>query len=95
MPISNHSWLLFECEEWVRIELASGPVLVIAGEADSYFPVLSSTEATSEIESKGLLAGPSVGLVQEVKSAALIIRELVEDARLIIKQRLNGRLVDS
>lgn len=54
-----------------------------------------STEASGEIESMGLMAGQSVGLVLDIKPAAMIIRELVEDARLIIEQRLNGRLVDS
>jgi hypothetical protein len=42
----------------------------------------------------GLLAGQSVRLVGEVKSAAAIINELVEGARPIIEQRLGGILVE-
>jgi NAD(P)H-dependent flavin oxidoreductase YrpB (nitropropane dioxygenase family) len=35
----------------------------------------------------GMLAGQSVGLAQEIKPAAAIIRELVEGARKIIESR--------
>lgn len=38
------------------------------------------------------LAGQSVGLIQDIKPAAAIVRELVEGARQIIAQRLNGIL---
>jgi nitronate monooxygenase len=54
-----------------------------------------STDATGDIESMDLLAGQSVGLVREIKPAALIIRELVEGARQIIEHRLKGTLIDS
>jgi hypothetical protein len=37
-----------------------------------------------------LLAGQAVGLVREVKPAGQIVRELVEEARRIISQRLVG-----
>lgn len=47
-----------------------------------------SVEATGDIESMGLMAGQSVGLVHEIKPAALIVKELVEGARQIIEQRL-------
>jgi NAD(P)H-dependent flavin oxidoreductase YrpB (nitropropane dioxygenase family) len=53
-----------------------------------------SVEATGEIESMGLLAGQGVGLVREIKPAALIVRELVEGARQIIEHRLSRKLVD-
>ena len=49
-----------------------------------------SAEATGDIESMGLLAGQSVGLVRELKPAAEIVKELVEGARQIIAQRLAG-----
>ena len=50
-----------------------------------------SAEATGDIESMGLLAGQSVGLVREmVFFAAAVVRELVEGARRIIGQRLGG-----
>src|SRR5499433_140821 len=44
--------------------------------------------ATGDIESMDLLMGQSVGLIHEIKPAALIIRDLVEGARQIIEQRL-------
>ena len=53
-----------------------------------------SVEATGDIESMGMLAGQGVGLVREIKPAALIVRELVEGARQIIEQRLSKKLVD-
>jgi hypothetical protein len=49
-----------------------------------------SGEAVGEIEAMDLLAGQGVGLVQEVKPAAEVVRELVEGARLIIEGRLVG-----
>src|SRR5215813_565278 len=48
--------------------------------------------ATGDIESMDLLMGQSVGLVHEIKPAALIIRDLVEGARQIIEQRLTPTL---
>lgn len=49
-----------------------------------------SKDARGDIESMNLLAGQCVGLVNEIKPAATIVRELVEGAREIIEQRLNG-----
>jgi NAD(P)H-dependent flavin oxidoreductase YrpB (nitropropane dioxygenase family) len=49
-----------------------------------------SVEATGDIESMGMLAGQGVGLVGEVKPAALVVKELIEGARRIIGQRLGG-----
>jgi hypothetical protein len=41
-----------------------------------------------------LLAGQSVGLVQEIKPAARLVEELVEGARQIIQRRLIPTVVD-
>jgi len=54
-----------------------------------------TAEATGDIESMGLLAGQSVGLVTDIKPAAVIVRELVADARVIIERRLNKELLNS
>jgi NAD(P)H-dependent flavin oxidoreductase YrpB (nitropropane dioxygenase family) len=51
-----------------------------------------SREATGDIESMGLAAGQSVGLVRDIKPAAVIVRELVEGAHQLIQQRLQGVL---
>jgi NAD(P)H-dependent flavin oxidoreductase YrpB (nitropropane dioxygenase family) len=53
------------------------------------------TETRGDIESMGLLAGQSVGLVQEIKPAAAVVSELIEGARQIIKQRLQETLIDT
>jgi NAD(P)H-dependent flavin oxidoreductase YrpB (nitropropane dioxygenase family) len=45
-------------------------------------------EASGDIESMDLLAGQGVGLVGQIKPAGQIVRELVEEARQIISQRL-------
>ncbi len=45
-------------------------------------------DASGDIESMDLLAGQGVGLVGESKPAGQIIRELVEEARQIVSQRL-------
>ena len=37
-----------------------------------------------------LLAGQGVGLVREIKPAGQLVHELVEEARMIIAQRLGG-----
>jgi NAD(P)H-dependent flavin oxidoreductase YrpB (nitropropane dioxygenase family) len=42
------------------------------------------------IDVMALLAGQGVGLVHEIKPAAQIVHELVEEARQIIAQRLLG-----
>ncbi len=47
-------------------------------------------DASGDIESMDLLAGQSVGLVGEIKPASQIVRELVEEARQIVSQRLAG-----
>ena len=52
-----------------------------------------SKDATGDIESMNFLMGQGVGLVNEVKPAAEIVRELVDGAELIIKERLGGFLV--
>jgi hypothetical protein len=37
-----------------------------------------------------LLAGQTVGLVKEIKSAATIVRELADEAKRLIEQRLSS-----
>ena len=54
-----------------------------------------SAEATGDIESMGMLAGQGVGLVREVKPAALVVQELIEGARRIIGQRLGSAVKHS
>ena len=54
-----------------------------------------TAEATGDIESMGLLAGQSVGLVTDIKPAAVIVRELVAGARAIIEQRLSNEMLNS
>jgi nitronate monooxygenase len=66
---------------------------VIGGQA---MPVLRfmgfppNSDASGDIDSMDLLAGQSVGLVREIKPAGQIVRELVDEAREIISQRLAG-----
>ena len=47
-------------------------------------------DASGDIESMDLLAGQVVGLVGEIKPAGQIVRELVDEARQIVSQRLAG-----
>jgi NAD(P)H-dependent flavin oxidoreductase YrpB (nitropropane dioxygenase family) len=47
-------------------------------------------KASGDIESMSLLAGQGVGLVREIKPAGQLVRELVEEARQIIAERLLG-----
>src|SRR5262245_1157107 len=47
-------------------------------------------DASGDIESMDLLAGQGVGLVGEIKPAGEIVRELVDEARQIVSQRLAG-----
>jgi NAD(P)H-dependent flavin oxidoreductase YrpB (nitropropane dioxygenase family) len=54
-----------------------------------------TAQATGDIESMGLLAGQSVGLVTDIKPAAVIVRELVAGARAIIERRLGKELLNS
>jgi hypothetical protein len=42
-----------------------------------------------DIESMALLAGQTVGLVKEIKSAATIVRELADEATRLIELRLS------
>jgi NAD(P)H-dependent flavin oxidoreductase YrpB (nitropropane dioxygenase family) len=49
-------------------------------------------DASGDIDSMSLLAGQGVGLLREVRPAGMIVRELVEEARQIIVQRLPGLL---
>ncbi|MCI0453400.1 MAG: nitronate monooxygenase [Candidatus Dadabacteria bacterium] len=49
-----------------------------------------SKDASGDIESMNLLAGQGVGLVHDIKTASTIVRELVEGAQSITKNRLNG-----
>jgi nitronate monooxygenase len=66
---------------------------VIAGQP---MPVLRfmgfppNSDASGDIDSIDLLAGQGVGLVREIKPAGQIVRDLVEEARQIIAQRLAG-----
>ncbi len=68
---------------------------VIAGQP---MPVLRfmgfppNRDASGDIESMDLLAGQGVGLVGEIRPAGRILRELMEEARQIISQRLAGLL---
>jgi hypothetical protein len=46
--------------------------------------------ASGDIESMDLLAGQGVGLVGQIKPAGQIVRELADEARQIVSQRLAG-----
>lgn len=63
------------------------PVLQFMG-----FP--PNRDASGDIESMDLLAGQSVGLIRQIKPAGQIVHELVEEARLIISQRLGSLVAD-
>src|SRR5215831_15739023 len=52
-----------------------------------------NSDATGDIDSMDLLAGQSVGLIHEVKTAGQIVGELVAEARHIISERLAGLIV--
>jgi nitronate monooxygenase len=49
-----------------------------------------SVQVTGDIESMVLLAGQTVGLVKEIKSAATLVRELADEATRLIQQRLGA-----
>lgn len=53
-----------------------------------------NAETTGDIESMDLLAGQSVGLVQDIKPAARIVHELMSEARQIMAGRLTQLLTD-
>lgn len=91
-------------EEWLKDEArgseqrADEPIIGETVFGGQRMPLLRfmgfppSAEATGDIESMGLLAGQSVGLVNQIKPAALIMSELVAGARQIIEQRLREKL---
>ena len=54
-----------------------------------------TADTTGDIEAMALLAGQSVGLVREITPAAELVRQLAEDARQIIEQRLSGMVADT
>lgn len=49
-----------------------------------------STRVSGDIESMALLAGQSVGLVKEIKSAATLVREIADEATHLIQQSLGA-----
>jgi len=51
-----------------------------------------SAHVTGDIDSMALLSGQAVGLVNEIKPAATVVRELADGASRLIEQRL-GSLV--
>jgi len=51
-----------------------------------------STNVTGDIDSMALLAGQAVGLVNEIRPAGMLVRELADGASRLIEQRL-GSLV--
>jgi len=53
-----------------------------------------SAEASGDIASMAMLAGQSVGLVQAMKPAGDVVRELVDGARRLIHDRLAGLATD-
>src|SRR6516165_3913835 len=83
-------------EEWLGNEARGQesrpdePVIgqtVIAGQSMPLLRFMGfppNVDATGNVESMDLLAGQGVGLVREIKSAAEVVRELVEEAEEII-----------
>jgi NAD(P)H-dependent flavin oxidoreductase YrpB (nitropropane dioxygenase family) len=73
---------------------ADEPVIGQTRIAGQVMPVLRfmgfppNAEASGDIESMDLLAGQSIGLIREIKPAATLVRELVDEAREVIEQRL-------
>jgi nitronate monooxygenase len=49
-----------------------------------------STDATGDIEAMGLMAGQCAGLVDNIKPAGVVVRDLVEGAKKLIEGRLNS-----
>jgi len=47
-----------------------------------------NAEVRGDIEAMALLAGQSVGLVHAITPAATLVRELVDDAARIVRERL-------
>jgi len=89
-------------EQWLGNEAraqesrADEPVIGRTSIADREIPIQRfmslppSNRVTGDIESMALLAGQTVGLVKEIKSAAIIVRELADEATRLIEQRLNA-----
>jgi NAD(P)H-dependent flavin oxidoreductase YrpB (nitropropane dioxygenase family) len=87
-------------EQWLGNEAraqesrADEPVIGRTSLADREIPIQRfmslppSNRVTGDTESMALLAGQTVGLVKEIKSAATIVRELADEARRLIEQRL-------
>jgi hypothetical protein len=84
-----------QLEEHAQESLADEPVIARTSIADREIPIQRfmslppSNRVTGDIESMPLLAGQTVGLVKKFKSAATIVRELVDDATWLIEQRLS------
>ena len=74
---------------------ADEPVIGRTSIADREIPIQRfmslppSNRVSGDIESMALLAGQTVGLVKEIKSAATIMRELADEATRLIEQRLS------
>jgi nitronate monooxygenase len=89
-------------EQWLGNEAraqesrADEPVIGTTSIADPEIPIQRfmslppSNRVTGDIESMALLAGQTVGLVKEIKSAATIVRELADEATRLIEQRLSA-----
>jgi NAD(P)H-dependent flavin oxidoreductase YrpB (nitropropane dioxygenase family) len=52
------------------------------------FGIPPNRDASGEIEQMGLLAGQGVGLVAEILPAADLVRQIGDEARIVIAQRL-------
>ena len=88
-------------EQWLRNEARAQesrtdePVIGRTSIADREIPIHRfmslppTNRVTGDIESMALLAGQTVGLVKEIKSAATIVRELADEATRLIEQRLS------
>ena len=89
-------------EQWLGNEAraqesrADEPVIGRTSIADREIPIQRfmsippSNRVTGDIESMALLAGQTVGLVKEIKSATTIVRELADEATRLIEQRLRA-----
>ena len=89
-------------EEWLADERrgseqrADEPILgetIVGGQkipVPRFMGIPPSSDATGDVESMGLLAGQSAGLVDKIKPAADVFKELVEGAQKLIEGRLNS-----
>ena len=57
-----------------------------------FISILPNARVTGDIDSMALLAGQTIGLVNEIKPGATVVRELADGASPLIEQRL-GSLV--